>query len=273
MIYLGCSGWNYDDWRGSFYPRGAVDELKYYARVFDTVEVNSTFYRDFKSATLKSWISRVKENSRFKFTLKLPQKISHEELFSSPQAAISDISDFLESTVSIFQEKNALGVVLFQIPPHFTKSLESVLIGILSHVDTYKTKFFVEFRNKALYNDIGLRNSLNEINVGIVRIDSPDIMLKDFYEDDFGKVYYRFHGRNSAEWFSPLQSGQGKYSYRYTKEELSDLSSTVKESIGHKDEIFVYFNNHPNGNAPVNAMEMSEMLNLSNGVAWRRLEV
>ncbi|MCW6168425.1 MAG: DUF72 domain-containing protein [Thermoplasmatales archaeon] len=273
MIYLGCSGWNYEDWRGSFYPRGTVDQLKYYSKVFDTVEVNSTFYRDFKPETLKSWISRVRENPRFKFTLKLPQKISHEDIFNSTQAAISDLSDFLESEVSIFQEMNAMGVVLFQIPPHFTKGLESILIDILSHVDTYKTKFFVEFRNKALYNDMQVRNKLNQINVGVVRIDSPDILVNDFREDNFGDVYFRFHGRNKADWFSPVQLGQGKYNYRYTKEELSDLSLTVKESIGFKDEIFIYFNNHPNGSAPVNALEMSEMLNLSTGITGRRLEV
>ena len=76
---IGCQGWNYDAWVGPFYPEGTrpVDFLRVYARAFDTVEVDSTFYAIPAPRTLRDWAERVPDD--FQFALKLPQEITHEQ--------------------------------------------------------------------------------------------------------------------------------------------------------------------------------------------------
>ncbi len=273
MILVGCSGWSYAEWNSNFYPKSARDEVKYYSEVFDTVEVNSTFYREFDSNTLKSWITRVRSNPRFRFTLKIPQKISHEEMFLNMSNAISDLSRFIESEVAIFQSAGVLGVLLLQLPPRFSRDDPEHLLELMSSVDSIKYKFFVEFRSRDLYNDMDLRRKLNSINVGVVHIDSPDIHLDEFHQDEFKELYYRFHGRNIKDWFSTVQDSQSKYNYSYSNTELEALSSIVKKSTELKDEIFVYFNNHPNGSAPINAMGMLRLLGFETKFGGGRLAV
>jgi len=262
MILIGCSGWNYPEWNKNFYPGSARDQLKYYSEVFDTVEVNSTFYREFNQRSLRSWIAKVRGNPRFRFTLKVPQKISHEDMLSSTSAAISDLEKFMQEEAMPFRDADSLGAILLQLPGFFSRDNTGRLIDVLSSVDRKGFNFFVEFRKRDLYNDMGLRRNLNSINVGVVHLDSPDILLDEFLEDDFRNVYYRFHGRNRKEWFSPVRSDQSKYNYNYSILELESLSSAIKKSMELKDEIFVYFNNHPNGNAPMNAMDMLNILGI-----------
>src|SRR5487761_1047169 len=89
-IRTGCISWTYSDWLGSFYPEGtkSSDYLKLYSRVFDIVELDSSFYRIPKPATVEQW--KEKTPPAFLFTVKLPKKITHE-------AKLKDISNLLDS--------------------------------------------------------------------------------------------------------------------------------------------------------------------------------
>ena len=117
MIWIGTSGYNYPEWRGTFYPEKcpAAKMLPYYAERFPTVEINYTFYRAPNERILEGWSSATPE--RFKLTLKAPKRIT-------PDARLRDcadrVSQFLE-TAAVLGPK--LGALLFQLPPNLKKDL------------------------------------------------------------------------------------------------------------------------------------------------------
>lgn len=83
-ILIGCSGWSYEDWVGSFYPRELArrrgEWLAYYARYFSTVEINSTFYRPPGELQVASWVRKGSELRDFQYSLKMPQQVTHEHM-------------------------------------------------------------------------------------------------------------------------------------------------------------------------------------------------
>ena len=117
MIWVGTSGYNYPEWKGSFYPEKlpAAKMLPYYAERFPTVEINYTFYRAPNEKILQGWDAATPE--RFKLTLKAPKRITHD-------ARLRDCGDrvrqFLE-TAAVLGPK--LGALLFQLPPNLKKDL------------------------------------------------------------------------------------------------------------------------------------------------------
>jgi len=112
-IYAGCQGWNYDDWTTKadggtvFYPRGtrSAQMLETYAKVFDTIEVDSTFYAIPASSAVENWYRKTPEN--FTFSLKLPQEITHEHHLQS--TAFQVLDEFCERILLL---KEKLAVVL-----------------------------------------------------------------------------------------------------------------------------------------------------------------
>ena len=117
MIWVGTSGYNYPEWKGSFYPQNlaAAKMLPYYAERFPTVEINYTFYRTPNEKIVEGWSKATPE--RFKLTLKAPRRITHD-------ARLRDCGDrvrqFLE-TAAVLGPK--LGALLFQLPPNLKKDL------------------------------------------------------------------------------------------------------------------------------------------------------
>src|SRR5262245_31584709 len=117
VIWVGTSGYNYPEWRGTFYPEklAAAKMLPYYAERFPTVEINYTFYRAPNEKILEGWSSATPE--RFKLTLKAPKRITHD-------ARLRDCGDrvrqFLE-TAAVLGPK--LGALLFQLPPNLKKDI------------------------------------------------------------------------------------------------------------------------------------------------------
>ena len=105
------------------------------------------------------------------------------------------------------------------------------------------------------------RSNIEDLGHIVAEIDSPD---GTFIHPDSGSGnrYFRFHGRNKRGWEGNSSNPSDRYNYYYGKDELHILARYVKESIERGDEIFVYFNNHPYGNAPRNAIEFSEILGL-----------
>src|SRR5207253_2593957 len=128
-VRVGCQGWNYDDWiTGAaapapvFYPKGtrAADMLTVYARVFDTVEVDSTFYAVPSAQTLDAWTKRTPR--LFTFSLKLPQVITHE--WALKPGSLEELSLYCDRA-QLLGEK--LAVTLIQLPPHFTLTPENAV--------------------------------------------------------------------------------------------------------------------------------------------------
>src|SRR5438477_10064598 len=149
-IRLGTQGWNYDAWVGPFYPLGSRvgDFLTIYARAFDSVEVDSTFYAIPPSKTVRGWASRVPDD--FTFALKLPQEITHER-------KLRDSDDLLADFVERARELgNKLGPVPIQFGPDFAPTELPALAQFLPKLPR-DIRFAVEFRQRAWINDGILR--------------------------------------------------------------------------------------------------------------------
>jgi uncharacterized protein YecE (DUF72 family) len=112
-LRLGCQGWNYPDWVGPFYPEGTrpADYLRVYAKAFDTVEVDSTFYAIPPESTVRGWAARVPDG--FRFSLKLPQEITHQRRFVGSEEMESQ---FFERARLL---DHKLGTILVQLGPDF----------------------------------------------------------------------------------------------------------------------------------------------------------
>lgn len=116
-LYVGTSGYSYQEWKGNFYPEDLSEKrmLQYYGGRFRTVEINNTFYRMPNVALLEAWASEVPDN--FKFAIKAPQRITHQQRLQD----VDDQVSYLLAVVGVLKER--LGPLLFQLPPDFEKDL------------------------------------------------------------------------------------------------------------------------------------------------------
>ena len=127
-IHIGTQGWNYDGWVGSFYPprTTAKETLSLYAKIFDTVEVDSTFYAIPPETTVLNWYNRTPDD--FTFSVKLPSEITHKNRLRDSQEFLLT---FLERMQSL---KHKLAVILVQLPPDFSPSENSALHNFLKQL-------------------------------------------------------------------------------------------------------------------------------------------
>jgi len=144
-VWIGTSGYNYPEWKGSFYPERlpAAKMLPYYAERFPTVEINYTFYRAPNEKILAGWNSATPE--RFKLTLKAPKRITHD---SRLRDCAPNVTEFLRRAGTLGER---LGVVLFQLPPYLKKDLPRLqdFIALLPA----GTRAAFEFRSDSWHDD------------------------------------------------------------------------------------------------------------------------
>jgi uncharacterized protein YecE (DUF72 family) len=165
MIRLGAQGWNYDAWVGTFYPEGTrpADYLSVYARAFDTVEVDATFYAIPPAKTLRGWAERVPAG--FAFALKLPQEITHDRRLRHSQDLLSL---FFERARELGDK---LGPVLVQMGPDFGPSELPALASFLPLLPS-DVEVAIEFRQRSWIHD-GVLALLAEHHVALALTDAP----------------------------------------------------------------------------------------------------
>jgi uncharacterized protein YecE (DUF72 family) len=147
MILIGTSGYNYPEWKGSFYPADlpAAKMLPYYAGRFSTVEINYTFYRMPTPKLVAGWCAQVPEG--FRFTLKAPRRITHDKRLRP-----AEVADSLKAFVTAAAELGPrMGALLFQLPPNFKKDL--VLLSEFLTLLPPKAPAAFEFRNDSWLSD------------------------------------------------------------------------------------------------------------------------
>lgn len=142
-VYVGCAKWNRADLKG-FYPRGTKDELSYYSRQFNSIELNATFYNSPSKQQVETWKSKTPEG--FKFFPKIPQSISH---FSRLLNSDEKVRDFVDSTV-LFEEK--LGMAFLQMIDNFKPKDFDRLAGFLREFPK-GYPLAVEVRNEAWFSE------------------------------------------------------------------------------------------------------------------------
>ncbi len=237
-VYIGCSGWFYEHWRGVFYPEslGKREWLDYYTKFFNTVEINSSFYRMPTERLLKSWYQRTPED--FLFTLKVYRGITHTKIPGSNSAILKRFYKLSE----ILGVK--LGCILFQFPPSFKKDME-VLREFVSKLDKDK-KNVLEFRHRTWFDEEVLKY-LKEEGIGYCIVSAPDVPLILDITTDF--LYIRWHGKRS--W----------YDDNYTRKDLIKWAKIIRDFIKQRGvEVYGYFNNDFMGFAVKNALELRSIL-------------
>ena len=258
-IRIGPAGWSYTDWEGTVYPphRSKFDHLAYLSSFFDTIEINSPFYRIPPPTHARSWVRRVAANPDFKFTTKVFRGFTHEEAQLGPD----DVKAFRNYLDPLMDAKR-LGAVLLQYPWSFKSSPEAInkLDALFRAFADYPLA--LEVRHSSFQND-EFRRFLSERNVAWVNVDQPmfhdSVKPADTVTGPVG--YVRLHGRNYEKWFAHSESWE-RYNYLYSKEELAPWVERIR-TMSREKETYGITNNHFRGQAVVNAADLQEALGMS----------
>ena len=272
-IRVGTSGWNYPKgdgtWNGIFYPEKkskGFDELAFYAEHFDTVEVNSSFYRVPAIKTTQEWAARTPKD--FEFSLKLFQKFTHPEMFL--KATGKDASDIDRKDVDAFRaaidplaQAGTMGALLAQFPASFKNEPGSrdYLAWLLHAFEEYPVA--VELRHRSFSDDpVETMDLLAEYGAALVQIDEPKFKtsirqnrrpnVKTFF-------YLRLHGRNAAQWWKHDKS-EDRYNYLYSAGELEPIVEQVEEASRRVRKAYLYANNHFSAKSVANAATIKAKL-------------
>jgi uncharacterized protein YecE (DUF72 family) len=263
MIRFGIAGWHYDDWWGPVYPadrkgKRTFDPLAYLARFFDTIEINSTFYRPPSERSARSWARRVGENPSFRFTAKLYRRFTHQR----DEAWTADEVDEVRRGMAPLVEAERLGCVLVQFPWSFKRDAASRewlgdLVGAFGELP-----LAIEVRHSS-WNVPEFYAGLRERDVAAVNIDQPVFghSITPGAEVTAPLGYVRLHGRNYENWFRDTAESHERYDYLYTKDELDAWLVRIHEVARRAHDTYVITNNHFRGQAPTNAL----MLRVMNG--------
>jgi len=259
IIRIGPAGWSYKDWEGIVYPQKpgkSFDPLEYLARFFDTIEINSSFYRPPAPTTTKSWATRVAANIKFVFTAKLHRLFTHER----GKATKKDEKEYRQG-MDVLAKAGKLGAVLLQFPWSFKNTPDDrVYLGkLLEKFSDYP--LVLEVRHTS-WNTPEVYEWLEERAVGICNIDQPvfkkSIRPQALTTSPVG--YVRLHGRNYKDWFREKALAHERYDYLYSIDELDPWLVRIKEVAKQTRETYVVTNNHFRGQGAVNAIEIKAAL-------------
>ena len=254
MIYFGTSGFSYDDWVGNFYPAGLPRHqwLAYYAREFNTCEINSTFYALPKPANIKAMVQKTGDG--FLFSIKANQEMTH--LRESNAEVFQAFRQVIEPVIAA----GKLGCILAQFPYSFRLTREN-----WDYLKLFKERMgdlpvAVEFRNAQWLRD-EVFGWLRHLELGFCCVDEPPLpnLLPPLAEATSAISYVRFHGRNSAKWWKHEQAYE-RYDYSYNPQELSEWLPKIKKLDRMSERTFVFANNHWRGQAVDTIRQLRVML-------------
>ena len=287
-IHIGTSGWHYPGgrgtWNGVFYPTSrprGFDELAYYAEHFDTVEVNSTFYRQPDPEHAAAWVRRTP--AAFRFSVKLFQKFTHPDMYLEKHGASAwDVTrgdlDAFRAGIDPLASAARLLAILLQFPPSFHAGDETraYLEWLLAALADYPLA--VELRHRSWSDDAaGTRALLDGQRAAWVFIDEPKFansirqplhgrtttLVETLLPADARRVapvcYMRLHGRNAAEWWDHGEA-EDRYDYLYSATELAPFAEAAREASAVGRKVVLYLNNHFSAKAVANAAVLRHQL-------------
>ena len=231
MIWIGTSGYNYPEWKGSFYPDTlpASKMLPYYSERFPTVEINYTFYRAPNERILKGWDQATP--GRFKLTLKAPRRITHDARLRD---CAERVRQFLE-TASILGPK--LGALLFQLPPYLKKDV--ALFDAFLEAFPPRVCAAFEFRHVSWLDD-EIYSRLRSRNLALCVADSQKLSTPIELTADYG--YFRLRDEG------------------YTPDDIERWAGTIQERTRQCQDVYVYFKHEESGKGPEFAHLLTEAL-------------
>jgi uncharacterized protein YecE (DUF72 family) len=235
QISIGTSGWNYDHWKGNFYPEGLPKTrwLKHYCETFSTLEVNATFYRRMRPSTFEKWRQETPEG--FLWAVKAHRFITHIKRLHDAQEPLAAFLDSLSPLAEM------LGPILFQLPPSlaFERGLARSFCSNLSKGRRYA----IEARHKSWLSDEAL-SSIKDFSIAWCISDTAGrYPYLEAITSDF--TYIRLHGSKRL------------YASCYTEDELQAWAAKIRNwGI----DTYVYFDNDFMGYASMNALRLKEIL-------------
>ena len=253
--YLGCSGWSYDGWKGSFYYPKDLDNrywLSYYSKIFDFVEIDSTFYRIPSLFMVNNWNKRTPDN--FRFAVKFPKVITHDKRLKDVE---KDIEKFYDAMEPLYDK---ILVFLIQLPPSLQIAEGLDLIKNLEYLLDPSFRYAIEVRHHTWFNEL-FYNYLKEKNYCLVWsqqdiLVTPPVLTSDLLylrligdrtidEGDFGKIK-KDRTREMQVWANIIK-------------DIQKNEKSVKTAI-------IAANNHYAGFGPMTAKLFAEMINLKNKI-------
>lgn len=254
-ILIGTSGFSYDDWKGTWYPPdlSRKEMLNFYSNVFDALELNVTYYRTPPPRSADSILE--KSAGRLTFSIKAPGDLTHRRDLTPP--VIGPFREFLKP----FQRANALGALLFQFPHAFREAPVS-----WEFLEAVRTLFpddpiVVEMRH-ASWDSGEADERLARLEFSRAILDQPraEGLSASGRLSGTGPIsYFRFHGRNEVAWFQHEEMAD-RYRYDYSRSELREWVPLVRQQTEKSQSTMVFFNNHPDGNAPQDAEDFAALL-------------
>jgi len=267
-IRIGTAGWSYKDWEGIVYPaRLKQHPAEYLARYFDVIEINTSFYGPIKPELAKLWSRKVASvNPEFKFTAKLYKTFTH-----APGGAVQPTSAAtlaptekderdVKAGLEPLADAGKLGALLMQFPISFknTPPNRDYLSELAGRFQEYPR--VVEVRH-ASWNNPEILRSFTEKGVSFCNIDQP-LLGRAIAPTTHATApigYVRLHGRNYEQWFEH-EAPHDRYNYLYREGELAKWKPRIEE-IARKTEVtYVIANNHFEGKAAVNGLQLKHMI-------------
>jgi len=254
MLYLGTSGFSYNDWLGNFYPKGMPrrEWLCYYSREFNSLELNSTFYTLPKLSVLEAIIAKTGEG--FLFSVKANQELTHKRQTSG------DTFVAFRKMLEPFVATEKLGCILAQFPYSFGLNRQNREYLELFRDRLGNLPIVVEFRNIAwLKPEVFVW--LRQQDLGFCCVDEPPLpgLLPPVAEVTSDIAYVRFHGRNATKWWQHEHAYE-RYDYTYSIQELQEWLPKIAKLRSLAQKIFVFANNHWQGQAIGTIRQVRAML-------------
>ena len=221
MIWVGTSGYNYPEWKGSFYPSdlAAAKMLPYYAARFPTVEINYTFYRMPNEKLVGGWASQTPEP--YRLTLKAPRRITHD-------SRLKNTGDLVQGFCRVAASLGPkLGALLFQLPPNMKKDL-AVFDAFLAELPPRVCGAF-EFRHASWFDDEVFAR-LRDRNLALCVSDSEKLSAPVTVTADY--AYFRLRDEG------------------YTPDDIAKWADTIREKTAGCKDVYVYFKHEDEGKGP-----------------------
>lgn len=264
-LRIGPAGWSYPDWSGVVYPTHrprTFHEAAYLAEFFDTIEINTSFYQPLRPDHAAHWIGLVSANPRFVFTAKLWQRFTHDGVSAALSISKSD-ERAVRAGFDVLFSADKLGAVLLQFPFSFHRTEETIayLSATLNRFGDYP--LVVELRHGS-WKVPGTFALFRKHRAGFCNIDQPIIgrSLEPTAVATSSVGYVRLHGRRYDTWFSDDSAtpSHERYNYLYSSEELAPWAARIRKVSEHAGDTFVITNNHFQGKAVVNALQLISIL-------------
>ncbi len=252
MIRFGTSGFSYDDWVGPVYPEDLPrrEWLAYYAKEFDSVELNVTFYRVPGQKTVAGWIERTPPD--FAFSVKANRELTHER--SSP-----DFTGF-RAGIGPLIDSGKLACILAQFPYSFHANPENRDYLRRLREGLSELPVVVEFRDQSWVTEQTF-GQLSELGLGYCSVDEPNLrgLMPAVAKATGPLAYVRFHGRNAQKWWEHEYAWE-RYDYTYSDDELREWVPRIRGLEAESEAVLVYANNHYRGQSLETIRKLREML-------------